>query len=75
VFANILARPLCAMAKELAANLAPCGTAILAGLLTSQVRMVLAAHLRAGLVWEGAVTEGNWTTLILRKRDLRRGSR
>jgi len=35
VFANILARPLCTMAKDLAANLAPGGTAILSGLLRS----------------------------------------
>ena len=33
VFANILARPLCLMARDLALNLAPGGTAILAGLL------------------------------------------
>ncbi len=48
VFANILARPLCLMARHLAAHLAPGGTAILAGLLDRQVRMVLAAHRRAG---------------------------
>ena len=33
VFANILARPLCLMARDLALNLAPGGAAILAGLL------------------------------------------
>ncbi len=38
VFANILARPLCRMARDLAAHLAPGGTVILAGLLASQVR-------------------------------------
>lgn len=42
IFANILARPLCAMACDLAAHLKPGGTAILAGLLGKQVRMVLA---------------------------------
>jgi ribosomal protein L11 methyltransferase len=67
VFANILARPLCAMAADLAAHLAPGGTAILAGLLTSQARLVLAAHRRAGLVLEAVLREGNWATLILRK--------
>ena len=66
VFANILARPLCAMAKDLAAHLAPGGTAILAGLLQTQARLVLAAHRRRGLVLEGGVREGPWTTLILR---------
>ncbi len=67
VFANILARPLCAMATDLAANLAPGGTAILAGLLASQARMVLVAHRRAGLVLERVVHEAAWATLMLRK--------
>jgi len=66
VFANILARPLCRMAKDLAAHLAPGGTAILAGLLQTQARLVLAAHRRRGLVLEGMVREGPWTTLVLR---------
>lgn len=68
VFANILARPLCAMAKHLAANLAPGGTAILAGLLGTQARMVLAAHRRRGLVLERRIDVGAWTTLVLRRR-------
>ena len=67
VFANILARPLCAMAKDLAANLGPGGTAILAGLLASQARMVLAAHRHAGLRLEFSLSEGPWTTLVVRK--------
>ena len=68
VFANILARPLCRMARSLASNLAPGGTAILAGLLGSQVRMVLAAHRRQGLVLERVLREGDWATLVLRRR-------
>lgn len=67
VFANILARPLCRMARDLAANLAPGGTAILAGLLESQHRAVLAAHRRQGLVLERKLNEGAWTTLVLRR--------
>ncbi|QHC34382.1 50S ribosomal protein L11 methyltransferase [Komagataeibacter xylinus] len=67
VFANILARPLCSMAADLALNLLPGGTAILAGLLNTQVRMVLAAHRRHGLVLERHLREGDWGTLILRK--------
>ena len=74
VFANILARPLCAMATESATHLAPGGTAILAGLLDRQVRMVLAAHRRAGLVLEATVGEGAWTTLVLRKPCGARGA-
>ncbi|WP_048863161.1 50S ribosomal protein L11 methyltransferase, partial [Acidisphaera rubrifaciens] len=67
VFANILARPLCGMARDLARGLAPGGRAILAGLLTSQVRMVLAAHRRHGLSLQAILTEGAWATLILRR--------
>jgi ribosomal protein L11 methyltransferase len=67
VFANILARPLCSMAVSMAANLAPGGTAILAGLLRSQARMVLAAHRRAGLVLDFSIEEGRWACLVLRK--------
>jgi ribosomal protein L11 methyltransferase len=68
VFANILARPLCAMARDLAARLAPGGTAILAGLLGTQARMVLAAHRRRGLLLEARHDVGPWTTLVLRRR-------
>ncbi len=67
VFANILARPLCRMAKHLAAALAPGGTAILAGLLQSQARMVLAAHRRHGMVLEREIRQGAWSALRLRK--------
>ncbi len=67
VFANILARPLCAMARDLAAHLAPGGRAILSGLLDSQAHMVLAAHRRRGLRLERIVREGRWTTLVVRK--------
>ncbi len=67
VFANILARPLCRMARDLAANLAPGGTAILAGLLDTQIRMVLAAHRSAGLRLDFTLQEGAWTTLVLRR--------
>jgi ribosomal protein L11 methyltransferase len=67
VFANILARPLCLMAKDLAQNLAPGGTVILAGLLRTQIRMVLAAHRRQGLVLEHTFLEGDWATLVLRR--------
>lgn len=67
VLANILARPLCAMARDLAANLAPGGTAILSGLLVSQASQVLAAHRRQGLRLERRLAEGVWATLILRR--------
>ena len=68
VFGNILARPLCGMAKHLSVHLAPGGTAILAGLLGTQARMVLAAHRRRGLVLERMLPQGPWTTLVVRKK-------
>jgi len=67
VFANILARPLCAMARDLARHLRPGGTAILAGLLDTQARGVLAAHRRGGLRLERRLAVGPWTTLVLRR--------
>jgi ribosomal protein L11 methyltransferase len=66
IFANILARPLCLMARDLAAHLAPGGTVILAGLLIGQMRMVLAAHRRQGLRLEKILREGDWATMVLR---------
>ncbi len=66
VFANILARPLCQMARSLAQHLAPGGTVILAGLLTTQIPMVLAAHRRQGLRLERVLHEGVWATMVLR---------
>jgi ribosomal protein L11 methyltransferase len=66
VLANILARPLCLMARSLAAHLAPGGTVILAGLLASQARQVLVAHRRCGLRLEAMIQEGAWMTLVLR---------
>jgi ribosomal protein L11 methyltransferase len=65
IFANILARPLTRMAKHLVANLAQGGTAILAGLLTSQANWV--AHAHRPLRLERVVTEGQWACLVLRK--------
>lgn len=67
VFANILARPLCKMAKDLAKNLATGGYVILAGLLNSQIEMVLSAHQRQGLKLQEKILQENWATLILTK--------
>jgi ribosomal protein L11 methyltransferase len=68
VLANILARPLCLMARPLAAHLACGGTVILAGLLAGQARQVLVTHRRQGLRLEAMIAEGPWTTLVLRAR-------
>jgi ribosomal protein L11 methyltransferase len=67
VFANILARPLCAMAQSLAGHLAPGGVAVLAGLLATQAPMVIAAHRRAGLRLVSRREQGAWATLVVRR--------
>jgi ribosomal protein L11 methyltransferase len=67
VFANILARPLCLMARDLALHLEPGGTAILAGLLANQARWVLAAHRAHGLRLERMLLQGPWMTIVVRK--------
>ncbi len=66
ILANILARPLCLMAGQLAAHLAPGGTVILAGLLVRQIPVVLVAHRRQGLRLERVLREGDWATMVLR---------
>ena len=65
VVANILARPLSAMAPDLARHLAPGGVAVLSGLLTAQARPVIAAHRRCGLVLRDAIRINGWTTLVM----------
>lgn len=70
VLANILARPLAAMAAPLAHRLAPGGLVVLSGLLSRQAVMVLAAHRRAGLIQVLRIRVGEWTTLILKKANL-----
>lgn len=71
IVANILARPLVGMARDMAANLAPGGLAVLAGLLTRQQAQVLAAHRTNGLELVERVPVGDWPTLVLRKRRRR----
>jgi len=67
IIANILARPLVAMAKDLSAHLAPGGVAILAGLLNRQEAQVLSAHRAQGLTLADRITIGDWPTLVLCK--------
>jgi ribosomal protein L11 methyltransferase len=65
ILANILARPLAAMAADLKRNLAPGGVAILAGLLARQERQVLAAHHLQGLRLVHRIPVRGWPTLIV----------
>jgi ribosomal protein L11 methyltransferase len=66
VLANILARPLAVMARDLKCALSPGGMAVLAGLLHRQEPLVLWAHRTQGLVLERRLTIEGWSTLVLR---------
>ena len=68
ITANILADPLCALARGTARHLAPGGIVVLSGLLDRQAERVLAAHRHAHLRLTGQIPIGIWTTLILTKR-------
>ncbi|NVK17306.1 MAG: 50S ribosomal protein L11 methyltransferase [Methylocystaceae bacterium] len=68
IMANILARPLSAMAKDLAKNLQPGGFAVLAGFLERDANWVFAAHRCHGLVLVERIKVNGWQTLVLRKK-------
>ena len=65
VAANILARPLAAMAPALARRLEPGGVAVLSGLLRAQAPPLLAACRRQGLVLKRRRDAGEWSTLCV----------
>jgi ribosomal protein L11 methyltransferase len=65
ILANILAEPLCEMARDTARNLTPDGVAVLSGLLDRQADSVLAAHRPFGLRLREQIGEGLWVTLVL----------
>jgi len=67
VFANILARPLMLMARDLARAVAPGGAVILSGLLRRQEPSVLAAYRAQGISLDGRIVIDGWSTLVLRK--------
>jgi ribosomal protein L11 methyltransferase len=67
IVANILAGPLVVLAPAIRRDLAPGGTVILSGLLTTQVRRVAAIYRGQGLRREGSILLGDWATLVLRR--------
>lgn len=69
VIANILAQPLIELAPSISATLAPGGTLILAGLLDTQAEAVTAAYRREGMRLADTIRLGDWTILMLRKRN------
>jgi ribosomal protein L11 methyltransferase len=65
VMANILARPLTLMARDLGRALAPGGVAILSGLLPWQESLVLSAHRLQRLRLKQRIVIDGWSTLVL----------
>jgi ribosomal protein L11 methyltransferase len=70
VLANILARPLAKMARDLARALSPRGAAVLAGLLPRQESFVLSAHRLAGLHLVARLDVSGWRCLVLARAPL-----
>ncbi len=67
IFANILARPLVALASNLSAALAPGGSLILSGLTVDQMRWIEATYVSRGLALARRIRRGNWATLVFVK--------
>jgi len=67
VFANILARPLIALAQDIKGALIPGGVAILSGLLRVQERAVRAAYLSRGFRVKFAIRRDAWVALVLER--------
>ncbi|MEM7042961.1 MAG: 50S ribosomal protein L11 methyltransferase [Pseudomonadota bacterium] len=68
ILANILANPLCDMAKDLSRNLAAGGIAVLSGLLDRQASDVISAHRTQGLSLRQRIEIGPWTTLMMSRK-------
>ena len=68
IFANILARPLIALAPGIARVLARGGTLILSGLSHDQERMVAPAYRNRGLIPARQLRLGVWSVLVFTKR-------
>ncbi|MBL8701963.1 MAG: 50S ribosomal protein L11 methyltransferase [Alphaproteobacteria bacterium] len=66
--ANILARPLVRLSRDLARAVRPGGTLILSGLLADQEREVRAAYVGHRLAFVGRHAIAGWHTLVFRKR-------
>ena len=67
VFANILARPLVSLSRDIHGALKPGGRVILSGLLRTQERFVRAAYLAQGFTLERRLHRDAWATLVMRR--------
>lgn len=65
VMANILARPLEALAPAMARHIAPGAQVILSGLLPHQKARIVAAYRRQGMVFDYAHIRDGWLTLVM----------
>jgi ribosomal protein L11 methyltransferase len=74
IFANILAGPLCGMARDQMAALAPHGWLVLSGILNQQAVMVERRYAATGARIAARLTIGDWTTLVLRPARLGRSA-
>ena len=72
IFANILARPLVALASNLSAALAPRGSLILSGLTLDQLRWIEATYVSRGLALCRRIRRGNWATLVFVKSQIKK---
>ena len=72
IFANILARPLVALAQQLAQALAPGGDLILSGLTLEQMRWIEAAYVSRGLALSRRITRGNWAALVFTRAHMKK---
>jgi ribosomal protein L11 methyltransferase len=70
IMANIFARPLAHMAKDLKRHLRPGGIVILSGLLNHQANTVIAAHRMQGLHLKKRLRLGEWSVLALERRPM-----
>lgn len=66
VFANILARPLQALAPAMARHVAPGGIIILSGLLPHQKTRIIATYRGQGFRLERALIRDGWLSLLMR---------
>ncbi len=66
VLANILAKPLMRMARDMRGLLKPGAHVVLSGLLAGQERMVVHAYQQQGLRFIGRIRRDGWHSLILR---------
>ncbi|MEW5424759.1 50S ribosomal protein L11 methyltransferase [Amorphus sp. 3PC139-8] len=69
VVANVLARPLVALAPEMRRRILPEGIVILSGLRLTQERLVRGTYLAHGFRMVTSYPLGAWTTLVLQRRS------